>query len=188
MPNEGVKILDKVSCVIAGHNPQRFKFKYNEQAPMCKKIKSAIAEQIKTLYSEGVQVFYVGCGVGVDTWAAEIVLELRQQVEFLEIELFCAVPFADHSAKFTDGQKERYKRILNQCTHQEVVSRKYSPTAYKRLNYFMVDNSQYFVAVYDQDRSERSGLGQMVNYAIKNNLQITFIHPDTATTSKYESE
>jgi hypothetical protein len=44
----------------------------------------------------------------------------------------------------------------------------------------MVDKSQYLIAVYDQDKSERSGLVQMINYAVKKNLQITYIHPDTA--------
>lgn len=177
--------MSKLSCAVTGHDPQRFKFKYNEQAALCQSIKTTISEQIKTLYAEGVKVFYVGCAVGVDTWAAEIVIDLKQQSAFSDIELFCAIPFADHAERFTEGQKNRYQRILSLCTHQEVINRKYSPVAYKRLNYYMVDKSQYLIAVYDQDRSERSGLGQMVNYAIKNNRHIIFIHPDTAIISKY---
>jgi len=180
--------MSKLSCAITGHNPQRFKFKYNEQALLCQSIKAAIAEQIKMLYSEGVRLFYVGCSVGVDTWAAEILVDLKRQTDFSDIELFCAIPFPDHSERFTDGQKNRYQQILSQCTHQETISRKYSPVAYKRLNYYMVDNSQYLIAVYDQDKSDRSGLGQMVNYAVKNNLKMTFIHPDTADISKPEPQ
>ena len=176
--------MNKLSCTITGHNPQRFKFKYNEEAPLCLSIKAAITEQIKTLYSNGVRLFYVGCAVGVDTWAAEIVLELKQQAKFSEIELFCAIPFTDHTEKFTAGQKKRYERILNQCSYTETVSKHYSPVVYKRLNYFMVDKTQHLIAVYDQDKSERSGLVQMINYAIKNNLKITYIHPDTANISE----
>lgn len=172
--------MEKLSCVITGHNPQRFKFKYNEQAPLCKAIKAAIAEEVKTLYSKDVRLFYVGCAVGIDTWAAEIVLELRKQADYSGIELFCAMPFPEHAERFTAGQKVRYQSILNRCTYKEVVNREYSPASYKRLNYFMVDKSQYLIAVYDQDKSERSGLVQMVNYAVMKNLQITYIHPDTA--------
>jgi uncharacterized phage-like protein YoqJ len=178
--------MEKLSCAISGHNPQRFKFKYNEEAPLCRLLKSAIAEQIKGLYGKGVRTFYVGCAVGVDTWAAEIVLDLKRQAAFSDLELFCAIPFTDHSERFTAGQKKRYETIISQCTEKETVSRNYSPTAYKRLNYFMVDRSQYLIAIYDQDKSERSGLGQMVNYALKNKLAITFIHPDTATVSSGE--
>ena len=175
--------MSKLSCTITGHNPQRFKFKYNEKAPLCNRIKSAITEQIKELYSEGIRLFYVGCAVGVDTWAAEIIIGLKQQPGFSEIELFCTIPFPNHSERFTDEQKKRCRHILSQCAYQETISKKYSPVTYKRLNYYMVDNSQYLIAVFDQDKSERSGLGQMVNYAIKNNLQITYIHPDTACIS-----
>ena len=177
--------MNKISCAITGHNPQRFKFKYNEEAPLCRSIKTAITEQIKELYNKGVRIFYVGCAVGVDTWAAEIVLELKRQADFSDIELFCAIPFPDHDEKFTDGQKKRYQNILRQCTHKETVNRHYSPVAYKRLNYFLVDKSQYLIAVYDQNKSERSGLGQMINYAIKKNLKIIFIDPDTAKISEY---
>lgn len=172
--------------MITGHNPQRFKFKYNEKAPLCQSVKGAITEQIKILYSEGVRLFYVGCAVGVDTWAAEIILDLKQQPDYLDIELFCAVPFPDHSERFTAGQKKRYQHILSQCDKQEIISRKFSPVAYKRLNYYMVDNTQYLVAIYDQDKSDRSGLVQTVNYAIKKNLQIVYIHPDTAESSKHQ--
>jgi uncharacterized phage-like protein YoqJ len=178
--------VEKLSCAITGHPPQRFKFKHNEQAPLCKNIKATIENQIKILYSEGVRIFYVDCAVGVGTWAAETVLDLKQQAEYSEIELFCAIPFPNHTERFTDKQKERYKRILEGSTYQEVISRKYFPTAYKRQSYFMVDKSQYLIALYDQDRTERSSLGQMVNYAIKNNLQIIFINPDTADVSKCE--
>jgi uncharacterized phage-like protein YoqJ len=79
------------------------------------------------------------------------------------------IPFSNHAEKFTAGQKKRYEEILSRCTHKEIINNHYSPVAYKRLNYFLVDKTQYLIAVYDQDKSERSGLVQMVNYAIKNN-------------------
>jgi len=178
--------MEQQSCTIMGHNPQRFKFKYNEEAPLYRKIKEAIIEQIKILYIKGVKRFYVGCAVGVDTWAAEILLDLKKQTDFNEIELFCAVPFPEHFEKFTTGQKKRYQNIINQCTHKEIIYKNYSPVAYKRLNYYMIDKSQYLISVYDQDKSERSGLSQALNYAIKNNRQIIFIHPDTAESSEYK--
>ena len=177
--------MNKLSCAITGHNPQRFKFKYNEEAPLCRSIKTAITEQIKELHKKGIRLFYVGCAVGVDTWAAEIIIKLKKQVDFSDMELFCAIPFSDHTEKFTARQKKRYEAILSHCTHKEIINRNYSPVAYKRLNYFLVDKTQYLIAVYDQNKSERSGLGQMVNYAIKNNRNITYINPDTAVINEY---
>ncbi len=178
----------KLSCTITGHKPQRLKFKYNEQAPLCQKIKVALTKQIKKLYQKGVKVFYIGCAVGVDTWAAETIIELKQQTDFSDMKLFCAIPFPEQSDTFTASQKKRYQNILDYCNNKEVINRHHSPVAYKRLNYYMIDNTQYLLAVYDQDRNERNGLGQTVNYAIKKGLQITFIHPDTAEVSEYKTE
>lgn len=177
--------MDKQSCTITGCTPQRFKFKYNEEAPLCQAIKTAITEEIKKLYAAGVKLFYVGCAVGVDTWAAEAVLELKKQADFYDIELFCVIAFPEQADSFKPGQKKRNQRILSQCTYKEVINRHYSPVAYKRLNYYMVDHTQHLIAVHDHVNSERSGLIQMLNYAVSKNLQITFIHPDTAQRSDY---
>lgn len=38
-------------------------------------------------------------------------------------------------------------------------------------------------ASYDNNRKLRSGTGQTVNYALKQNLRIIFLHPDTAEIS-----
>lgn len=176
--------MEKLSCAITGHRSQRFRFKNNEKAPLCINIKAALTEQIKRHYDQGVRTFYTGGAVGVDTWAAEIILGLKRQKEYTEIELFVAIPFPGQSDKFSEGQRNRYNKILSLCNHKRVINHHYSAIAFKRRNYFMVDQSQYLIAVYDQDRSVRSGTGQTVNYATKKGLHQTFIHPDTADVTK----
>ena len=54
---------------------------------------------------------------------------------------------------------------------------------YKKRNYYMVDHADFLLAVYDNNRKLRSGTGQTVNYALKQNLRIIFLHPDTAEIS-----
>jgi len=171
-----------------GHNPQRFKFKFNEEAPLCKKIKAALQEQIEILYSQGVRLFFVCCSVGVDTWAAEIILDLQRQKEYAEIKLFCAIPFPEHAERFTSRQKKRYREILNNCTEKQTINNHYSPVAYKRCCYFAIDNAQNLITVYDQDKSVRNITGTTANYAMKKNLHIVYIHPDTATVRQYCNE
>lgn len=62
-----------------------------------------------------------------------------------------------------------------------IVCRAYHPDVYKKRNYYMVDRSACGIAVYDNDRSIRSGTGMTRNYAKKQNLPINLIHPDRAT-------
>ena len=174
-------IADKeTSCFITGHRPHRFHFP--ESAAMCREIKDAITDEIKRLYnSRGIRGVWVGGAVGVDTWAAEIVLGLREQAEYRDLNLYVALPFPVHGSDFPEKQKERCQRILKECTDSVVVCRAFRPDVYKRRNYYMVDHSCCGIAIYDQDRSIRSSTGMTVNYATKKRrLPVTFIHPDTA--------
>ncbi len=54
------------SCAITGHRPVRFKWKYKENDPRCKRLKRKIQEQLIQLYEQGVRRFYVGGALGVD--------------------------------------------------------------------------------------------------------------------------
>ena len=81
------------SCAITGHRPARFKWKYKENNTGCKRLKKRLRDQIVALYEQGVRRFYVGGALGVDMWAGEILLQLKEQPEYNDIELFIALPF-----------------------------------------------------------------------------------------------
>ena len=89
-------------CFITGHRPNRFQFPEND--PRCDQIKSAIRGEIIRLYEqEGIRGVWVGGAAGVDTWAAEIVLELREQEQYRDLELHVAIPFPEHGDTFAPG-------------------------------------------------------------------------------------
>ena len=171
-------------CFITGHRPNRFHFP--EQSPQCAALKAALTGEIRRLYHQQcIRGIWVGGAAGVDTWAAEIVLELRHQEQYRELELHVAIPFPEHGDTFAPQQKERYQRILRECTDSVVVCKSYRPDAYKKRDYYMVDHSVYGIAVYDLDKSIRSGTGMTYNYAVlKKKLQVTVIHPDTGVIIK----
>lgn len=170
-------------CFITGHRPNRFHF--SEQSPQCAALKAALAGEIRRLHDQQyIRGVWVGGAAGVDTWAAEIVLDLRQQDGYRDLELRVAIPFPEHGETFAPEQKKRYLRILEECTDSVVVCRAYRPDAYKKRDYYMVDRSVCGIAVYDLDKSIRSGTGMTFNYATKKKrLTVTLIHPDTATVS-----
>lgn len=172
--------MDKLSCAVTGHRPQRFKFKYKEDFSLCKKIKKAMTEQFRLLYEKGVRRFYVGGALGVDMWAGELLLRLKEQTGFGDIELVVVLPFDGHDTRWDDWHKKRLAFLLKHCTQKLTIGTSDAPDSYKKRNYYMVDQADYLLAVYDNDRSVRSGTGMTVSYAAKNKLQLTFIHPDTA--------
>lgn len=168
------------TCIIAGHRPQRFKFKYNEHYKLCIKIKKALTAEIINFYNQGVRTFWIGGSIGVDTWAGEIIVELKKQKEYEEIRLCVALPFPEFKERNDVKQQTRLRDILRACDKQIIVSEAESKDAYRIRNEYMVNHSDCVLAVYDNDRSIRSGTGMTVNYAIKKRrFPITFIHPDT---------
>ena len=122
---------------------------------------------------EGIFRFYVGGALGVDMWAAE------QQ----DIELIVALPFEGHDSKWDAMSKQRLQIIIHNATKCIVIGQSGTTSDYKKRNYYMVDHADFLLAVYDNNRKLRSGTGQTVNYALKQNLRIIFLHPDTAEIS-----
>lgn len=169
------------SCTITGHRPTRFKWKYKENDTRCKRLKRRIQEQLVLLYEQGVRRFYVGGALGVDQWAGEILLRLKEQPEYGDIELVVALPFEGHDAEWDTRSRSRLKFLVDHSTETVTVGTTAEPAAicYKKRNYYMVDHADCLLAVYDNDRSIRSGTGMTVNYAKSKGLPITLIHPDT---------
>ncbi len=79
--------MELKTCTIAGCRPTRFKWKYKENNEGCQRLKQQIREQLIMLYGQGVRRFYIGGSLGVDLWAGEILLELKGQPEYGELEL-----------------------------------------------------------------------------------------------------
>lgn len=174
------------SCAITGHRPVRFKWKYKENDTRCKRLKRTIQDQLVQLYEQGTRRFYVGGALGVDQWAGEILLRLKEQPEYGDIELVVALPFEGHDAEWDDRSQSRLKFLVDHSTETVTVGTTAEPAAicYKKRNYYMVDHADCLLAVYDNDRSIRSGTGMTVNYAQKKRLPIILIHPDAATICK----
>ena len=176
--------MNQYACAITGHRPARFVFGYQENHPLCQKIKQRLKALFRILHDrKNVCRFYVGGALGVDMWAAEEILHLKEQPKYADIESIVALPFEGHDLKWDAVNRKRLQTIIHNATKCVVVGQNGDASAYKKRNYYMVDHADFLLAVYDNDRKIRSGTGQTVNYALKQNLRIIFLHPDTAEIS-----
>ena len=172
--------MNSFSCVITGHRPTRFKFKYNEKDKRCQRIKKCLQEQLIRLYNQRVRCFWAGGAMGADMWASEILLRMKEQTAYQDVELCLALPFEGYDADCDDWHQKRMKFIRKYAAKVLILGEMPSSENYKKRNYFMVDQAGCMVAVYDNVNNMRSGTQQTVNYAKKKGLQIIYIHPDTA--------
>ena len=119
----------------------------------------------------GVRHFITGMAQGVDLWAAEIVLELKES--YPELILKAAVPFPEQTEKWRMPQKQRYKHILELCDQVDVISPKHSSTCMFKRNCYMVNHSDFVIAVWNGSFS--CGTGKTIKYASKHGKSMVII-------------
>lgn len=158
----------KYTACFTGHRPQRLPCKFDETHPASIKIKNQLRRLIVGLIEKKhVTQFISGVALGVDLWAAEIVLELKK--EYLNITLEAAIPCRSQADCWNTSAKERYNRILSLCDKVTYVNEKYTKYCMMERNMYMVNNSDYLVAVWN---GMSSGTGKTVEYAKNNNKPI----------------
>lgn len=122
----------------------------------------------------GDRVFYRGAD-GVDCWAAEIVLTMREKNPALK--LHCVLPHEGQADRWSDSARERYRSILKQADSVDYVSRQYYDDCMIDRNYRLVESAGLLLAVFNGVRC--SGTGATINYARKMGREIIVINPIT---------
>lgn len=172
------------TCAIIGHRPTRFKFKYKENNTGCKRLKKRLHDQFIFLYEHGVRRFLIGGSLGVDIWSGEILLKLKEQPEYDGIELVLILPHPGHDARWDQRSKARLAFLLAHSIENTTIGTQGNAEDYFRRNRYMVEHSDYLLAVYDNDRTISSGTGKTVQYAEKLGKPVILIHPDTGIVSE----
>lgn len=181
--------MELKTCTIAGCRPTRFKWKYKENNEGCQRLKQQIREQLIMLYGQGVRRFYIGGSLGVDLWAGEILLELKGQPEYGELELALVLPYARHDRDWDKRDRHRLSVLRQYCAEAVITGTEGEAPAvnFKRRNQYMINRSDCLLAVHNKSPKDRSGITQTVDYSRKKKLFIILIDPDSAAAS-YENQ
>ena len=140
--------MNQYACAITGHRPTRFCFGYNEEDPLCQKLKECLLEQFRILHDEKfVRTFFVGGALGVDMWAGEQLLTLRAQTGYEDIKIIVVVPFIGYDSKWPDQSRHRLKKLIQNANDSIVISHSADVSSYKKRNYYMVDHAEYIIGV-----------------------------------------
>ena len=163
------------SCAFSGHRPKNFPWKYNETAQDCILLKEILMKQVEKLIERGVIDFYTGLAQGVDTWAAQAVLALREENPMLR--LHCVLPCRDQAVNWETAAQELHQHIQDQADTVTYLSETYREGCMLERNRYMVDHTSILLAVYNG--GWRSGTAMTVHYAQKLGREIIRIDPKT---------
>ena len=105
-----------------GHRPEKLNMTEG-------KVKSALLTAIMQAIQDGFNVFISGMARGVDIWAAEIVLELRE--ENPNIKLICASPYEGFEKQWSIDWQNQYNEIMRKADLVRFICPKFSYGSYQ---------------------------------------------------------
>lgn len=166
-------MMKRMACAFTGHRPIKFPWGYNENAPGCKRLKETLEQEIISLVQKGYTDFLSGMAEGTDTWAALVVLKLRDTHP--ELKLHCILPCKSQAERWNPSAQLCYHSILEQADSIIYVGREYHRNCMLERNRFLVDHAQLVLAVYNGE--QRGGTACTVRYARKEGKAILLINP-----------
>lgn len=128
--------------------------------------------QIRKAIDDGFTDFISGMQRGVDLWAAEIVMRLREEMPDKDIHLFSAVAFRGMDNQWEKDWQKRYYAVLKAANSVTYVSDKPGRAAFFKRNEWMVDNSKRLIGVYT---GAPGGTKETIEYAKKNGREVVLI-------------
>lgn len=138
-----------------GHRPEKLTRSERD-------IRKDLEMQIHQAINDGLNVFITGMSRGVDIWAAQIVLKLRD--EGLGVLLMCACPYAGFGTKWSFYWRRQYQEILASADFVKYVCDGYSRSCFQIRNEWMVNHAARVIAVFN---GAKSGTKNTVDYAKK---------------------
>lgn len=154
----------KLRCCFTGHRPEKIN-------GSIKLIKSALEKQIHEAIADGFTVFISGMARGVDIWAAEIVLRLRNQGE--PIHLMCAIPYKGFGENWSNAKcRTKYIQLIKNADLAGYLSPHYHPKCFQIRNEWMVNHSSKVIAVFN---GKCGGTKNTIEYARKVGVPVVII-------------
>lgn len=140
-------------CCFTGHRPEKLTVSEEE-------VLAGLRREIQRAVEDGIQTFISGMARGVDIWAAEIVLALRD--EGVPVRLIAASPFRGFEERWGEEWRARYQRVLARADLVRFICPRYSKWCFQQRNEWMVDHAARVIAVWN---GQPSGTGNAVRYA-----------------------
>lgn len=153
---------------------------FDEKNPGIFFIKKALENRFRALLDEGLEWVILSGQLGVETWAAEVVLEMKE--EFPELKYAVLTPFLDQEKKWNETKQENYRMLIEQADfHRSLTSKPYeAPWQFIEKNKFFLRNSDGILIVYDEetDGSPKFIKKEAERYAEASDYQVLMISGD----------
>ena len=163
-------------CCFSGHRPE----KLNESP---EEVKAWLSKQIDEAISDGYCTFISGCGMGVDIWAGQIVLQKKAVNPSLH--LIAAIPWPGFSNRWSMYWQRQYTDLLQGADLVFPVSKTYHIDVFKQRNEWLVNHSSRLIAYYN---GAPGGTQNTIDYAQQNSISVVTNNPYYDSTPSRKKE
>ena len=124
---------------------------FNDKHPGIPVIKKALHDQLTLLCEDGLEWVIVSGQLGVEHWATEVVLELKEQ--YLNLKYSIITPFLEQEKNWNDQKKEKYALMTMQADFvTSVTKRPYeAPWQFTEKDKFIIQNTDGMLLIYDEE-------------------------------------
>lgn len=98
------------------------------------------------------------------------------------ITLECAIPRETYAVKWNERDRDIYYDLLSKSDKETFLQQKYMSDCMQKRNEYMVNNSDYVIAVWN---GKPSGTGNTVEYAKKKNKVVLLVDPQILKIEEY---
>jgi len=161
--------------VITGYKPHELGI-FNQNHPGIPIIKTAIQRKLIELIDDGLEWVILSGQLGVETWAAEVIIELQESYPDLKYAII--TPFLDQEKNWNEEKQEKYEEILMYAEfYKSITNKPYEgPWQFIEKNKFFLRNSDGILLIYDEEKEgSPKYIKQLAESYAKNNDYAIFI-------------
>ncbi|WP_066174070.1 DUF1273 domain-containing protein [Bacillus marinisedimentorum] len=130
---------------------------FSDEHPGLPYIKKTLEKRIRSLADEGLEWVIITGQLGVELWAGETVIGLKD--EYPDLKLAFITPFLEQEEKWSENNQEYYQLIQSQADFTDSITRrKYeNPGQFQLKNDFLVHKCDMILVLYDEERGGSPG-------------------------------
>lgn len=160
-----------MTACFTGHRPDVLGG-YDREAPKNQEVRAFLLSAIERLIEKGCKEFITGGALGVDQWAAELLVD-RKDIDRHTI----ALPFKGYGENWPEESRLHLKSLCDKSHVHVVCDGPYAPYKNHVRNQWMVDNSAIVVAVWNS--FPKGGTASCVRYAKTKGMEFIRYNPET---------
>lgn len=135
---------------VTGYRPHELGI-FNDTHPGLTIIKTALTEKLRQLLEDGLEWVIISGQPGVETWAAEVAIALRE--DFPSLKLGIITPFLNIEDNWNDAKKQQFQFICSAADFVSAASKKpyEAPWQFVEKDKFILNNTDALLLLYDED-------------------------------------